>query len=241
MVQAREFAHRVFIAELAKVNMTFKESEDKFAPNYALLPSGVKANRVLIIGTLMESEHVGDANAERFRFKLADPTGSMLMSASRQYQPEAYNSLSDLEAPTYVALVGKPYTYESGDEGKKKLYVGVRPESIISVDADTANMWINEALLATVERLEKLKTPDAMGNKAIEHYGNTAKEFKELLNAALTEAEEWGKAADATGDLKIEVEPATPKVEAPAPVKTEENAPEVAKAPAPSKKKKAAP
>lgn len=232
MVQAREFAHRVFIAELSKVNVTFKESDDKFAPNYALLPSGVKANRVLIIGTLMEVEHVGDANAERFRFKLADPTGSMIMSASRQYQPNAYNSLSDLEAPAYVALVGKPYTYESED--KKKTYVGVRPESVIAVDADTANMWINEALVATVERLEKLKTPDVMGNKAIEHYGNLTKDFKDIIYPALKEAEEWEKAASATGDLKIEVEPA-------APAKPAAEAPKAEKAPAPKKQQKGKP
>jgi hypothetical protein len=58
----REVARRVFAREFNDANHTFKESEDDRAPVYVLLPTGARANRVFVVGTLTETEDIGDEN-----------------------------------------------------------------------------------------------------------------------------------------------------------------------------------
>ena len=59
---SREVAQRVFAGEFNDASYTFKESDDDRAPVYLLLPSGERANRVFIVGTLTETEDVGEDN-----------------------------------------------------------------------------------------------------------------------------------------------------------------------------------
>ena len=53
---SREVARRVFANEFNVATHAFKESEDERAPNYILLPTGIRANRVFIVGTLTQLE-----------------------------------------------------------------------------------------------------------------------------------------------------------------------------------------
>ena len=124
----REVARRVFASEFNDSTYTFKESDDDRAPNYALLPTGDRANRVFIVGTLTETEDVGEEN-EYWRGRVVDPTGTFFVYAG-QYQPEAAAVLRDTEPPAYVAIVGKPRTYEP-EPGT--INVSVRPETIALV------------------------------------------------------------------------------------------------------------
>jgi len=144
----REVARRMFATEFNDMTYVFKESDEEMAPNYGLMPTGERANRVFFVGTLTEKEDIGE-DAEYWRGRVVDPTGTFFVYAG-QYQPDAAAVLRDLEPPAYVAVVGKPGTYET-DEGETN--VSVRPESISVVDANTRDRWVAETAELTVERI----------------------------------------------------------------------------------------
>ncbi len=162
----RETARRVFATELNDATFTFKESEDDRAPVYALLPTGEQANRVFVVGTLTETEDVGKEQ-EYWQGRVVDPTGTVFVYAG-QYQPEAAGALRELETPTYVAVVGKPRTYET-DDGT--VNVSIRPESITVVDEAIRSRWVKETAERTLDRLETLDSEsNEYGIRAREEY-----------------------------------------------------------------------
>jgi RPA family protein len=165
-VPTREVARRAFAAEFNDASYTFKESDDDRAPVYSLLPTGEKANRVFVAGTLTETEDVGE-DSEYWRGRIVDPSGTFFTYAG-QYQPEAASALRDTETPAYVSVVGKPRTYET-DEGD--VNVSLRPESITVVDADTRDRWVVETAERTVERIESFDTADEYDGMAETQYG----------------------------------------------------------------------
>jgi len=180
-VPTREVARRVFAAEYNDASYTFKESDDERAPLYLLLPTGERANRVFIVGTLTEKEDVGE-DSEYWRGRIVDPTGTFFTYAG-QYQPEAASALRELEPPAYVAVVGKPRTYET-DDGS--VNVSVRPESITTVDAATRDRWVAETAARTLDRIEAF---DDEGNEyarmAREQYDLPVEEYRDAVVAAL--------------------------------------------------------
>ncbi|GAB7011942.1 RPA family protein [Halolamina salina] len=177
----REVARRAFATEFNDASHTFKESDDERAPAYQLLPTGEKANRVFFVGTLTEKEDIGDDN-EYWRGRIVDPTGTFFVYAG-QYQPEAASTLRDLEPPAYVAVVGKPRTYET-DDGT--VNVSVRPESITVVDAATRDRWVVETAERTVERVAAF---DDEGNEyarmAADRYDADPDRYREAAVEAL--------------------------------------------------------
>ncbi|SFF81348.1 hypothetical protein SAMN04488063_0392 [Halopelagius inordinatus] len=200
-VPTREVARRVFAEEFNDASYTFKESDDERAPVYLLLPTGEKANRVFLVGTLTEKEDVGEDN-EYWRGRIVDPTGTFFVYAG-QYQPEAANALRELEPPAYVSVVGKPRTYET-DDGN--VNVSVRPESISVVDASTRDRWVVETSERTLERIE---TFDEEGNEyarmAREEYDLPTDRYKGAAVSALesleeTDGDELGGGADSDAE-----------------------------------------
>ncbi|KAB1186880.1 MULTISPECIES: RPA family protein [Haloferax] len=185
-IPTREVARRVFAQEFNDAGYTFKESEDERAPAYVLLPTGERANRVFLVGTLTEKDDVGEDN-EYWRGRIVDPTGTFFVYAG-QYQPEAASALRDLEAPAYVAVVGKPRTYET-DDGN--INVSVRPESITEVDAATRDRWVTETASRTLDRIDAF---DDEGNEyalmAREHYDFDPDVYKDAAIAALESLEQ---------------------------------------------------
>ncbi|MFW6321018.1 MAG: RPA family protein, partial [Halohasta sp.] len=147
-IPTRETAQRAFAEEFNSASYTFKESDDERAPVYLLLPTGERANRVFFVGTLTETDDVGEDN-EYWQGRIVDPTGTFFVYAG-QYQPEAASMLRELEPPAYVAVVGKPRTYET-DDGT--ITVSVRPESITAVDAATRDRWVAETAARTADRI----------------------------------------------------------------------------------------
>ncbi|GAB3683725.1 RPA family protein [Salinarchaeum chitinilyticum] len=185
----REVARRVFAREFNDASYTFKESDDERAPNYALLPTGERANRVFFVGTLTEKEDVGD-DSEYWRGRIVDPSGTFFVYAG-QYQPDAASMLRELEAPEYVAVAGKPRTYET-EEGQ--VNVSVRPESITVVDQPTRDRWVVEAAERTIERVEAFDDETSeYATMAREEYGDDASEYLEAAIEALETIE--GEAA----------------------------------------------
>jgi hypothetical protein len=180
-VPTREVARRVFAAEFNDGSHTFKESEDERAPLYLLLPTGERANRVFLVGTLTETEDVGD-ESEYWRGRIVDPTGTFFVYAG-QYQPEAAAMLRDLEPPAYVAVVGKPRTYET-DDGT--VNVSVRPESISTVDAHTRDRWVVETANRTLDRIERFDDEaNEYGRMARERYDLPTERYEEAVVSAL--------------------------------------------------------
>jgi len=147
-IMEREIAWRIFAHEFNTSNLYISEGDER-APNYIITPTGVKCNRLFIIGVITEVENIGKDN-NLWRARIADPTGVFTLYAG-QYQPEAAIFLSELEVPAYVALVGKARKYEPEDGN---VYLSVRPEEINAADENQRDMWVVETAERTLERIK---------------------------------------------------------------------------------------
>jgi hypothetical protein len=197
----REVARRVFATEFNDAGFTFKESDDERAPLYALLPTGERVNRIFAVGTLTETEDIGDDN-EYWRGRVVDPTGTFFVYAG-QYQPDAAAFLRDADTPCYVALTGKPRTYET-DEGD--VNVSVRPESITAIEEAVRDRWVVETAERTIDRIQAF---DDEGNeyaqRAREEYGDDLSRYKRAVIGALEDLD--GTGADSADDAESTPEP----------------------------------
>jgi RPA family protein len=189
----REVARRVFAREFNDATYTFKESDDDRAPVYVLLPTGERANRIFIVGTLTETEDVGE-DSEYWQGRVVDPNGDTFFTYAGQYQPDAASMLRELEPPAYVSVVGKPRTYET-EEGE--VNVSVRPESISTVDEATRDRWVVETAERTIERIRAFNEDSANEYVQMAHdesdlpvdtYRQAAIEALESLEAEQAEA-----------------------------------------------------
>jgi len=183
-VPTREVARRAFATEFNDATYTFKESDDDRAPVYSLLPTGQRANRVFVAGTLTETEDVGN-DSEYWRGRIVDPTGTFFAYAG-QYQPEATSVLRETETPAYVAVVGKPRTYET-DEGD--VNVSLRPESISVVDDATRNRWVVETADRTLDRIEAFDETNEYATMAETQYDPDLSVYRDGVISALEDLE----------------------------------------------------
>lgn len=152
----REPAKRVLAREFRDIKYEVKEGTDEKAPKFALLPTGEKANRVFVVGVLLEKEKRGDAKPF-YRMKIQDPTGSIYGMAS-SYKPDAMQAIAEIEAPAFVAVVGKANPYET-PEGN--VYVSLGAEFVSVVDKETRNLYLLDAMKATLDRIEhRTSLPD---------------------------------------------------------------------------------
>ncbi|PSQ32314.1 DNA-binding protein [Halobacteriales archaeon SW_10_68_16] len=179
----REGARRVFAREFNDATYTFKESDDDRAPVYVLLPTGQRANRVFVAGTLTETEDVGE-DSEYWQGRVVDPNGDTFFTYAGQYQPDAASMLRELEPPEYVAVVGKPRTYET-DDGE--VNVSIRPESINRVDETTRDRWVVEAAERTIDRIQSYQGEgvDEYAEMAREQYDLPVENYKRIVEDAL--------------------------------------------------------
>ena len=193
----REVAKRLFAREFNDATYTFKESEDELAPNYTLLPTGDRVNRLFFAGTLTETNDVG-TDSEYWQGRVVDPTGTFYIYAG-QYQPEAASTLRQIETPTYVTVVGKPRSYET-DDGETN--VAVRPESITQVDEPTRDRWVVEAADRTIERLQAFDVEiNDYAQMARDEYGERLSPYREAAIEALESLDATdASAAAATND-----------------------------------------
>jgi RPA family protein len=182
----RQVARRVFSSEFNQATYTFRESDEERAPIFALLPTGVAANRVFVVGTLTETEDVG-GEEEYWRGRVVDPVGTFFVYAG-QYQASEMETLREADTPIYAAITGKPRVYET-DDGD--VNVSLRPESITAVDDGTRRRWVVETAERTLERIERF---DDSGNEfadlARDHYDVSMERFRDLTIQALESLEE---------------------------------------------------
>ena len=182
----REVAQRVFAREFNDGSETFKESDEERAPVYLLLPTGERANRIFFVGTLTETEDVG-SDSEYWQGRVVDPTGTFYVYAG-QYQPEAASALREIDPPEYVAVAGKPRTFET-DDGETN--VAVRPESITVVNADARDRWVVEAAERTIERIRAFEDDtNEYARMAAERYELPVENYRRAAVSALESLEE---------------------------------------------------
>lgn len=161
----REVAYRVFAVEFNDATVTYSASDEERAPNYVLFPSGVRANRVFVVGVLTAVETVGD---NVIRARIADPTGVFVVYAG-QYQPESQTALEQANVPSFVAVTGKPRTFTPDDA--ETVYTSIRPESITVVDAETRDRWVVQTSQHTHDRIGTLRRAlegDKRGDELLE-------------------------------------------------------------------------
>lgn len=175
-IMDREIAWRIFAHEFNMSNLYVSEGDER-APNYIITPTGVRCNRLFIVGVVTEVENIGKDN-NLWRARIADPTGVFTVYAS-QYQPEAAIFFSGLHVPAYVALVGKARKYEPEDG---TVYLSVRPEEINASDEKQRDRWVLETAERTLERINIIE--DALKSGLS---GNELQEFlsKKVTNIAL--------------------------------------------------------
>jgi RPA family protein len=201
----RELAQRAFAGEFNDAGYTFRESDDDRAPVYALLPTGAKANRVFVVGTLTETDDVG-SDDEYWQGRIVGPTGTFFTYAG-QYQPEAAAMLREVDPPVFVALVGKPRTYET-DDGDTN--VSLRPEHLTVVDADTRNRWVTETAKRTLERLKRFDDDtNEYAAMAREEYDADPDQYRQTVIQALEELTDDAETAPTSQDQTGDATPST--------------------------------
>lgn len=184
----REVAQRAFAREFNDAGYTFRESDEERAPVYALLPTGAKANRVFVVGTLTETEDVG-SDDEYWQGRVVDPTGTFFIYAG-QYQPEAAGMLRETEPPAFVAVVGKPRTYET-DEGD--VNVSLRPEHLTLVTETDRHQWVTETAERTLDRLDAFdESNNEYAQMAREQYGEMLGHYRDATIEALESLDDDG-------------------------------------------------
>lgn len=214
----REVAHRVFATEYNTAAHEVSDSDDERAPNYVIMPTGARVNRLFVVGVLTSVESVSD---ETLRARIADPTGTFVVYAG-QYQPDERAALERIEPPAFVAVTGKANTFTP--EGSDDVLTSIRPEAINEVDGDTRDRWVLSTAEHTRDRITRmaralqaqaedqppgavLTESHAVGvEQALEAYETTA-EYLAALDQCVTEtiAVIAGEQSEAT---PVEVAPA---------------------------------
>jgi RPA family protein len=150
---SRQPAVRVFEDELAASTFAFSEEDRETAPQYLLLPTGRRVNRVLMSGVftdVSQSQETDGSNSLRARFA-GDKNG--LNAYPNQYTGgtqilEPFHK----ETPQIALIVAKPKVSER-EEGKDQVYLNV--EWAQSVSPKRRARWVARTATQTVERIDK--------------------------------------------------------------------------------------
>ena len=179
----RELAWRIFASEYNDSTLEIKGTGEKM-PSHIITPLGGKVNRLFVVGVLTDVENVSEGG-EFVRAHISDPTGVFTLY-SGQFQQEATDQLLNIDAPAFVAVVGKIRTY-TPDDGE--MYVSIRPEIIREVNADTRARWILETCMQTKQRIGAVTEAMKMNEPNAGELRNLgySRELSEGIVAALKE------------------------------------------------------
>ena len=177
----REVAYRTFSFEINEANYRIEGGEKK--PNYVLLPTGVFANRIFFVGTLIETE----VRENGIKAYLSDPTGTLNVFSGK-FTPEATAFLSNVEFPCYCAMVAKLGVFQTNDGTN---IVSVRPERIGKSSEALRDYWILTTAKRTLERLDGLKAAKESEssikglNEALERYDIDLERYYNMVFSAV--------------------------------------------------------
>lgn len=187
----RQPAKRLFASELNEADYHFKETDEDRAPNYLLLPSGDKANRVMMGGTIMSVEDVSkEGNDPFWNAVIQDGTGEFRAFAG-QYSPEAasvFQSISESDSmpPAYVIIIGKTKEYRPEDD-ESEVLINIQPETVSIVSEQQRNNWLKETAEHTVNRLENQTGEYVL--QADERHGDRVKLLKSDVREVVSKLE----------------------------------------------------
>jgi RPA family protein len=188
VVRKREVARRLFAFELNSSTHRIEQEGDK-TPVYILTPTGIRCNRVFVVGVLLDKEEARpDSNFWRIRVR--DPTGVFVCFVGR-FQPDALEALLEIEPPEMVAIVGKVRIFK----GETRKFVSLRPEQIAVVDSDVRNYWVYETAKRTLERIERMEKDKDDGDIALawQIYNPNLDEYRDAVRQALLVVREEAK------------------------------------------------
>jgi RPA family protein len=182
MAFERMKAMRLFAAELKATTIEVqKKGGDQYESQLYLTQTGLKASRVMIVGTATEIEDIG-TDGSFYRMRVSDPTGVFFVTAG-QYQPEAASFIQGLigKLPAFVTVVGKASLY-TPKEGT--VLTSIRAEKVVLADENIRNTWLVETAKATLDRLAALKTNTALGLEVDTAYPNK-EDYKQIVKTVL--------------------------------------------------------
>lgn len=168
----REIAKRLFSKEFNASKYKVGGEGEKEAV-YVLTPLGLRCNRVFIVGVLLEKEEV-KPDSDMWRIRIADPMGSFLGFVSK-FQPEALDSLADINPPEVVSVTAKAKLLERNDRTLPLL----RPEHINVSDFETRDYWILETAKATLKRIKALEMGE--DKMVLEKYNPNLEDFRKAV------------------------------------------------------------
>ncbi len=183
-VRRREVARRVFAYELNRSTHRIQPEGEK-APVYVLTPLGMRCNRVYIVGALLDKDEI-KPDSGIWRIRLSDPTGAVFGYVSR-FQPDALESLMEIEPPELTAVIGKVRTFEINN----RIFVSLRPEYITVVDSEVRDYWIYETAKKTIERIRNMeRKEDEDCRLAWQIYNPDLNEYRQIVRQALMSLKE---------------------------------------------------
>lgn len=157
--QSRHVARHVSVSELTDAVYRFTDTGDDNAPVYTLLPTGQRANRVIVSGTFLGHSFAKDTTDEtpRVQVRVNDGVASVVVSAVKGFNEYAYRQLvrlsdiithkNDSEVAT-VKVIGKIFTY-----GQDTTEIGISPEQIVTVSTQTRRDWVVSTTRETHTRI----------------------------------------------------------------------------------------
>ncbi len=141
-------AARLFAAELKATAIEVPKKGEQYESQLYLTQTGLKASRVMVVGTATEIENIG-SDSSFYRMRVSDPTGVFFVTAG-QYQPEAAKMMQELadKLPAFVAVVGKISLFTT-NEGA--VLTSIRAEQIAVVDETVRDTWLLDTAKATLD------------------------------------------------------------------------------------------
>jgi len=182
---SRETGKRVFASEFNDIELELDneehldrnvENEDR-SPNYHLLPTGEKVNRVICAGALVEVDEVNESSV---RARITDHSDTYFLYAHQNYEADMYMKIKELESPEHVVFSGKVNSFEN-DDGDT--LVSIRPEWIATTTNNVRDRWTLETVNRTLERI---KTENNLDNLA-EEIGHRDKKYLDTVEEAIEE------------------------------------------------------
>lgn len=168
----REPAKKVFAPIYRDADHQFTADVDTDnPPQYVLLPTGDRINRIHICGTLVEVGSEGDDFAWG---TVEGPSGENYSLNAGRFQEKAQRILRAANPPVMVAVTGKARVNNNG-------YSVIQASHISPVTDADYDLWVRRAAQATIERIEAMvdgTAPD--GERARNEYGS-AGEYDERL------------------------------------------------------------
>lgn len=198
--QGPQPARRVFAWEFKDATHQERQGEEERSPKMLLFPTGEWANRVFVVGTLVDIDDNSDDD-NYITGELRDPTGHFSLNAG-QFQQEAQKEMQRLDTPQYVAVTGKADQF-SGDAGT---ITTIRVEQITAVPDAIYDRWVADAAIQTLKRLDTFDSPhNEAAERAAELYGTELEEYRDAAVEALEFVEDLLREEMEGEDIEEEV------------------------------------